>query len=155
MNSAKKAILESKTKRMSYRIVENCQAGKQSHTSFSLTRRSLLVLLFHISRFSQFQNHPQRFSPQTFVRSAMRTLRVCGYIAYARGPHLHVHVHNNLTGVVCESFLREILILYRNTNVFSLKRLYPEKYSRHQKKTSRFTKRNGQSCCRKREANGY
>ena len=47
----------------------------------------------------------------------MHMLRVCGCVAHAQGPHLH----NNWTGAIHESFLREILVLYRNAKVFSLK----------------------------------
>ena len=62
-------------------------------------------------RFSRFQNHPRKFSPRNFARSAMDTLRACGYVAHARGSHLH----NNWTGAIRERFLREILNLYRNS----------------------------------------
>ena len=40
----------------------------------------------------------------------------CMCVAHARGPHLH----NNWTGATRESFLREIVALYRNAKVFSL-----------------------------------
>ena len=39
----------------------------------------------------------------------MHTLHVCGYVAHARGPHLH----NNWTRATRKSFLREILVLYQ------------------------------------------
>ena len=50
------------------------------------------------------------------LQSAMLTLGVCGCVAHARGPHLH----NNWTGAIRKSFIREILVLYRNAKVFSL-----------------------------------
>ena len=60
-----------------------------------------------------------KFSPRNFERSAMRMLCVCGCVTHVQGPHLL----NNWTGAIRESFLREILVLYRNANVFSLKSL--------------------------------
>ena len=70
-----------------------------------------------VEKFLWLQNHLRKFSPQNFARSAMCMLRVCGCFAHVRGPHLY----NNWTGAIRESFLSEIFVLYRNTNVFSLK----------------------------------
>ena len=82
--------------RSRYRIVENFRGRK-------------------LLRFLRFQNHTWKFSLRN-LQSTMRTLRVCGCVAHARGPHLH----KNWTGAIHERFLREILVLYRNTKVFSL-----------------------------------